>query len=76
MLKRRQYLEDKTRNSKEPKAFLNYFKRKHRFAGEAGVRVLYAPSCLKNCYKLGIWPEELLPYKKQFEDLIEKTKGF
>ena len=56
--------------------FIKYFKKRRKFSREEGVRVLYAPSCLKNCYKLGIWSEELLPYKKEFEDLIEKTKGF
>lgn len=58
------------------KTFLDYFKKRRKFSRETEARLLYAPSCLKNCYKLGIWPEELLPYKKEFEDLIEETKGF
>lgn len=71
-------MEDKAKRVfRDPaKVFFDYFKRKHLGKEAEEARVIYAPSCLKNCYKLGIWPEELLPYKKQFEDLIEKTKGF
>lgn len=71
-------MEDKTKRVfRDPaKVFFDYFERKHLGKEAEKARVVYAPSCLKNCYKLGIWPEELLPYKKQFEDLIEKTKGF